>query len=1748
MARLGHRWGILALVLAAALIALVVPSIPAAAAGGCATPGRDGTASLTGVINTYYPGSGTATGSGAITLGAATGAASPIAIGDLVLVIQMQDATINATNTGAYGDGVAGDPATGWTALNGAGLYEYGVATTAVPLAGGSLTLSSALINTYTQAAPTATQGQRDFQVIRVPQYVAATLTAGLTAAAFNGSTGGVLVFDVDGALNLNSATVSVSQEGFRAGLGRQLAGGAGGTGTDYVNLSANAFHAQKGEGVAGTPQYVYNSLSATTANNGVDGYPNGSTARGAPGTAGGGGTDPHPTANDQNTGGGGGANGGTGGMGGNSWSSNLAMGGFGGTAFPATAARLTAGAGGGAGTRNNSGAITNASSGGSGGGIVMIRTGSVAGTGTITADGGTGIVPNNDGGGGGGAGGSIVVVTQTGGLGGLTANARGGAGSNAWPTDAGGAADYHGPGGGGGGGVVMLTSAPGAFNVGGGVNGTTTTDRAAFGATPGAAGTQSIITASQIPGAGSGASCTSDLTIAKSHTDPFVRGSTGSYALTVGNVGGTATSGTTTVTDTLPAGLTPTAASGTGWTCGIVAQTVTCTSTDVVASNGSFPVISITVDVAQSAANSVTNTATVAGGGEVNTANDTATDLTNVVSRADIAVAKIASSGTVTVGSNVTFTVTVTNNGPSDASGVQITDQLPAGLAFVSATPSQGTYTSGTGVWDIGAVASGASVTLALTATVTATGSITNTATKTAENETDPVAANNSASATITGQAPDLTIAKSHVGSFVRGSTGSYSLTVSNIGTAASSGLVTVSDTLPAGLTPSTASGTGWSCGIAGQSVTCTRSDALGASASYPVITIAVAVGQAATTPLINTATVAGGNELNTANDSASDSTAITSQADIGIAKIASSGTVTVGSNVTFTITATNNGPSDATGVQVTDLLPAGLTFVSATPSQGSYTSGTGVWNIGAIASGNSVTLSLTATVTATGALVNTAAKTAENEADPNSANDSASTTVNGQAPDLTIAKSHTDPFVRGTTNTYQLAVTNIGPAATSGTVTVTDTFPAGLTPSSPTGTGWACGVAAQTVTCTRNDALAASASYPAITVTVTVLQTAAASVTNSATVSGGNEVNIANDTATDPTNITSVADIGVTKSANAGSFVIGSAVTFTITASNLGPSNATGVQVTDLLPAGLTFVAAVPSQGTYTSGTGVWNVGAITSGGSATLTLTATVTQTGSITNTATKSAETESDPNPGNNSASATINGNAPDLTIAKSHVGPFLRGSTGTFSLTVSNVGPVASSGLVTVSDTLPAGLTPSTASGTGWSCAIVGQAVTCTRSDALLAGASYPVITITVAIGQAAAGPLTNTGSVAGGNEVNTANDSASDSTVITSQADVVITKIASSGSVTTGSNVTFTITAHNAGPTDATGVQVTDLLPAGLTLVSATPASGTYTSGTGVWDIGSLASGASTTLTVVATVTTTGPVINIARKTAENEPDPNPVNDVSSATITGTGLPGPPNGGMAAPTLPSPASGGGNDVALFLAAAVGAFFSLLFLRRRAHKLAVVAGLMAFTTLITLAPPGAALPASAVASHLAARPSDLELFGKPITNAKPVLGTLGMAFQPTKGPITPYRIRIPVLGIDTLVESVGITSTGLMDVPGNLWDAGWLQTGVKPGAAGQAVIDGHLDSVKGSAVFSDLHRLQPGDRIYVSDVAGREVTFRVTALQVASLDGFPTLRVFGPARGHLLNLITCAGHFDPLRRTYDHRLVVFTELL
>jgi VCBS repeat-containing protein len=127
---------------------------------------------------------------------------------------------------------------------------------------------------------------------------------------------------------------------------------------------------------------------------------------------------------------------------------------------------------------------------------------------------------------------------------------------------------------------------------------------------------------------------------------------------------------------------------------------------------------------------------------------------------------------------------------------------------------------------------------------------------------------------------------------------------------------------------------------------------------------------------------------------------------------------------------------------------------------------------------------------------------------------------TNGGPSADLTLTKSHIGNFSQGQGGaTYTLSAQNVGAADTSGTVTVSDTLPASLTATGISGSGWTCTLA--TLTCTRSNPLAAQASYPVITLAVNVAANAPASVVNTATVSGGGEINTANDTATDPTTI---------------------------------------------------------------------------------------------------------------------------------------------------------------------------------------------------------------------------------------------------------------------------------------------------------------------------------------------------------------------------------------------------------------------------------------------------------------------------------------------------------------------------------------------------------------------------------------------------------------------------------------------------
>ena len=586
----------------------------------CATTTVTAGGNLSGVINTYYPGTATVVaGSTSITLGAATGAGTQISSGDLLLIMQMQDAAISTSNNSQYGDGISGS---GATTLNNAGVYEYATASNGVPTSGGTLTLiaggpGGGLLYTYTAAAASSSQGARTFQVIRVPNYASATLTSGLTASAWNGSTGGVLALNVSGTLTLNGATVSVNGLGFRGAAGLFLNGTTGAANTDYLFTAPSTYNTTtltvtagadggKGEGIAGTPEWVENVTGVTggavtagtvvnTGQSYPEGYPLGSVARGAPGNAGGGATDGNPASNDQNGGGGGGGNGGDGGQGGDSWNTNLSVGGSGGSAFPASSSRVVMGGGGGAGSSNNSSNFMS-SSGAPGGGIVMIRAANISGNATITAS-GLAAYNNtpNDGGGGGGAGGSIVFLYSTvTGTPAVTLTANGGRGGDAWDGGTFNNANRHGPGGGGGGGAVLYSSngATVTPNVTGGANGITLNNAAAsYGATSGSAGVStSGVTLDSSPGPHSASGCT-DVGITKAASpNPVIVNSTLTYTITVTNNSTTTAASNVTVVDKIPSQVTYVSSSVTGGTGGSCTEdpttaVLTCTFTSLAAS-----------------------------------------------------------------------------------------------------------------------------------------------------------------------------------------------------------------------------------------------------------------------------------------------------------------------------------------------------------------------------------------------------------------------------------------------------------------------------------------------------------------------------------------------------------------------------------------------------------------------------------------------------------------------------------------------------------------------------------------------------------------------------------------------------------------------------------------------------------------------------------------------------------------------------------------------------------------------------------------------------------------------------------------------------------------------------------------------------------------------------------------------------------------------------------------------------------
>ena len=435
----------------------------------------------------------------------------------------------------------------------------------------------------------------------------------------------------------------------------------------------------------------------------------------------------------------------------------------------------------------------------------------------------------------------------------------------------------------------------------------------------------------------------------------------------------------------------------------------------------------------------------------------------------------------------------------------------------------------------------------------------------------------------------PDVTILKTASLSSVQvGQTLDYTLDVSNAGVDATDKTITVTDSVPAGLRlDSVVGGSGWTCSNVNQAITCTTPNVLAPGAHASAITVHTTALAAGIPSVFNQAFVNTPDDSNSSNNESHVTTPVTKlpAPDVTIKKTATP-SVVVGDDITYVLTASNASTEDTDKtVTVTDALPSTVAFKSITPGAGwSCNSGqsltcTFAGVIKAGKSAPSITVVATALQGAIPSVTNVANVNTPDDSNPNNNQDDATTVVTAQpVPDVTITKTATPQVKVGDTITYSLSVMNDSKVATDKTLTVTDQVPTTVSVTNVSGgNGWVCS-GTQSFSCTYAGVLAAGATAPAITVTGTALLGAAPSVTNTGRVSNPDDANPNNNQDSATTVVNAPApDLSLTKSASPadGSTVSrGERIDYTLSYANAGDGDATGVDISDVVPATTSYV----------------------------------------------------------------------------------------------------------------------------------------------------------------------------------------------------------------------------------------------------------------------------------------------------------------------------------------------------------------------------------------------------------------------------------------------------------------------------------------------------------------------------------------------------------------------------------------------
>ena len=512
-------------------------------------------------------------------------------------------------------------------------------------------------------------------------------------------------------------------------------------------------------------------------------------------------------------------------------------------------------------------------------------------------------------------------------------------------------------------------------------------------------------------------------------------------YTITLTN-NGAGTAKAVHVSDTLPAndGLSWSIDGGTGAAqCAIASGSLTCSFGDM--APGATKTIHITSQTTSASCGIVSNSASATSS---NDGNPSAGPVTITVNCPDVSVLKTADQGTINAGDMAAFTIVVTNHGDGTAYGVTLDDPLPAGVQWAEDSTSC-TVSNGRLTCQFGDLAPGASRTVHVSGRTDAQtcGVLTNTATVDATNEKNVPAAtdDNSSTATITVECPDVSVLKTaDQGTINAGDTAAYTVVVTNHGDGTARD-VTLTDTLPVGVQWTEDSA---SCAIANGVMTCDFGDlAAGATRTVHVsgLTDAQDCGQ-----LVNVATVSASNEADDdATDNQSEATITVNCPNVTVAKTADAGTISAGDTAAFTIVVSNTGAGTAYDATLTDTLPGGVVWTQDNEDC-SIDAGILTCDFGDLAPEATRTIHVSGPTDQQdcGQIVNVATVSASNEADDDATDDQSEATITVDCPGIDIQKTADAEVVDAAELIgFTITVTNDGPGIARD-VMVTDTLPA--------------------------------------------------------------------------------------------------------------------------------------------------------------------------------------------------------------------------------------------------------------------------------------------------------------------------------------------------------------------------------------------------------------------------------------------------------------------------------------------------------------------------------------------------------------------------------------------------------------------------------------------------------------------------------------------------------------------------------